>query len=124
MCRSRDPVSTEHKEELDMRGNDSIGIVGSGLVIAGVVFCMADPKLFDHWYDWLFGPFFLIAGSTLVLAWIWGRLYALKPTYRKHRRSSGFIQAAESAGAPIQWPGVEQRHQERRREYRRKADVA
>jgi hypothetical protein len=108
-----------------MRGNDSVGIVGSGLVIAGVVFCAADPKLFDHWYDWLFGPFFLIAGSTLVVAWILGRLLALEPAYRKqNRRSSGFIQAAEPAGAAIERPGVERRRQERRHEHRRNADVA
>ncbi len=52
-----------------MRRTDAIGIFGAGPLIAGLIFLAADPKLFDHWYDWFFGPFFWMTGCVLIAAW-------------------------------------------------------
>jgi hypothetical protein len=108
-----------------MRDTDVIGIVGGGLLIAGIVFGIADSKLFDHWYDWVFGPFFWMTGCTLMIAWIFGRLnQQSKPQRLKHGRTSiGFFQVAETTLEPAhQRP--ERRREERRREERRKSASA
>ncbi len=52
-----------------MRRIDALFIIGVGLLIAGAIFLATDPKLFDHWYDWVFGPFFWLMGCVLMVAW-------------------------------------------------------
>ena len=101
-----------------MRSHNIVGIVGGALLIAGIVFGIADPKLFDHWYDWLFGPFFWMTGCTALLAWAFSRLFYGAGT------SSDLIEATAPVRAITQLPVVERRSEERRRQERRKASFA
>lgn len=101
-----------------MRGTDVVGIVGGGFLVAGIVFGITDPKLFDHWYDWLFGPFFWMVGCTLMIAWAFGRL--VPQVERVKYRRTRFIQAAEIPFKFTEQQPSERRHGERRRGERRK----
>jgi hypothetical protein len=102
-----------------MRGNDVVGIVGGGFLVAGIAFGITDPKLFDHWYDWVFGPFFWMTGCTLMIAWTFGRFLQFEPYRLKHWRT-GFIQAAVTPFKRSEQQPSERRCGERRRGERRK----
>ena len=108
-----------------MRGTAIAGIVGGGLFIVGIVFGVRDPKLFDHWYDWVLGPLFWIAGCTLMIAWVFGRFH-MPETARLKRisKSPAFIEATEPTRAIYQQSHVERRREERRRGDRRSASTA
>jgi hypothetical protein len=119
---------TEYRAELevgriDMRSDDIIGIVGGALLIAGIVFGIADPKLFDHWYDWLFGPFFWITGCTALLVWAFSHLFYGVERARPKREStsSQSIEATAPFHTITRFPEVERRSEERRRQERRTA---
>jgi hypothetical protein len=67
-----------------MRSVNITGIIGFGLVAAGIAFGIFDKKFSDHWYDWLFGPLFWAVGGSLIIVWALGRfLVPDKPVSEK-----------------------------------------
>jgi len=55
-----------------MRHSDTTGVVGVGLLIAGLVLF----KLFDRWCHGVLGPFFWMMGCVLMITWAVGRVRA------------------------------------------------
>ncbi len=62
-----------------MRIIDVIGIIGAASLVAGIAFGFNDAELFDHWYDWIFGPFLWVFGCTLISTFILVRLLSSPP---------------------------------------------
>ena len=51
-----------------MRHDDATGVVGAGLLIAGLILF----KLFDRWYHGVLAPFFWMMGCVLMITWALG----------------------------------------------------
>ncbi len=62
-----------------MRKIDIVGILGAGLLIIGIAFGVNDTELFDHWYDWVFGPFLWVLGSVFLSAFVLVRVFSHPP---------------------------------------------
>jgi hypothetical protein len=62
-----------------MRKIDIVGIIGAVSLLAGIAFGFNDAELFDHWYDWVFGPFLWVLGCALMSAFILVRVLSHRP---------------------------------------------
>jgi len=78
-------VHPDRKDTL-MRHSDATGVVGVGLLMAGLILF----KLFDRWYHGVLGPLFWMIGCVLMITWAMGLVGRCLQRYGKDHLEEEF----------------------------------